>query len=314
MRSVTKPSAILITGSTGFIGKNLVEDLKKFPEEFTLFYPAHRELELLDTDKVSKYLKNHKIKVVVHCASAGGSRKNNYDRRHKDIGHKNLKMFFNLAYCLKDIQRMIVLGSGAEYDCRHYQKQMAEDYFGTHIPDDQYGFSKYVISKFIEKSEKIINLRLFGVFGQHESYEYKFISNAIVKNILGLPIVINQNVFFDYLFINDLVKIIVKFLKKPLAHKFYNVTPGVPVDLLKIAREINRLADRPSKIVVKNRGLNTEYSGDNRRLLKELGQFRFTPFEEALEKLYFWYKSIIKTIDKKAVQNDRYIRYCLTKK
>ena len=73
---------------------------------------------------------------------------------------------------------------------------------------NDYGFSKYLISQYIEKSDNCVCLRLFGVFGKYEDYEYKFISNAIVKNLLQMPIRIRQNVYFDWLYINDLMKIV----------------------------------------------------------------------------------------------------------
>ena len=46
-------------------------------------------------------------------------------------------------------------------------------------------------------------------------------------------------------------------------------------------------------------GLKKEYSGDNSRLMKEMGQFNFTPLERAMEDLHVWYNSRKDLIDKK---------------
>ncbi|HNS32454.1 MAG TPA: NAD(P)-dependent oxidoreductase [bacterium] len=306
---------IFITGAKGFIGRNLVEYLSQsYSNEYLLFYPYHNELELLNTEDVIQFIAGNKIDIVIHCANVGGSRKTGYDIGKTDIVTKNLKMFFNLVKNLPRIKKIIFLGTGAEYCRQHCMSLVKENYFDTYIPVEDYGFSKYVCSKYIELSDKIVNLRLFGVFGKHEDYEYKFISNAIVKNLLNLPIVINQNVYFDYLYVNDLGRIINLFIKNKVRHKFYNVTTGGTVDLLTIAGKINRLSEKPSEIIVVNPGLNTEYSGSNKRLLEEFPKIEFTSFDDALKELYDWYRSIISRIDKEKIKLDEYIKYCNTRK
>jgi UDP-glucose 4-epimerase len=305
---------ILITGARGFIGKNLTEYLQEeCAGKYEVYGPRHADLELLDSEKVSEFIQSNNIEVIVHCASVGGTRRTGYDQDKTDVVYKNLAMFFNLAQNLDSKRRMVVLGSGAEYDLRNYQPRMVEDYFGAHIPADAYGFSKYACSKYIEKAENLVDLRLFAVYGKHEDYEYRFISNAIVKNLLGLPIVINQNVYFDFLYIEDLVRILEYFIGHKPKHKFYNVATGQTADLLTIAREINRISGKPSEIIVKNDGLNTEYSADNARLLREIRGLSFTPREKALERLHAWHKNNLSKVNLQAIEKDEYIRYCRTK-
>ncbi len=60
-----------------------------------------------------------------------------------------------------------------------------------------------------------MELRLFGVFGPHEDYAIRFISNAICKALFGLPITLRQNRTFSYLFIDDLGPIVERFLTAP---------------------------------------------------------------------------------------------------
>ena len=49
---------ILLTGSSGFIGKNLKEYLLK--KDYELLTPTHEELDLMDTVAVSEYLNAQK--------------------------------------------------------------------------------------------------------------------------------------------------------------------------------------------------------------------------------------------------------------
>jgi len=277
---------VLITGARGFIGKNLCEYFSQ-NGRYKVFSPYHNELELLDTDRVKKYIDYNNINLIIHGANVGGSRKTGYDKLNKDeVVCKNTKMFFNLADTLNGEKRMIFLGSGAEYDLRYYKPKMKEEYFGMHIPEDAYGYSKYICMKYIENSSNIINLRLFGVFGKYEDYNYRFISNVIIKNLFDLPIVINQNVYFDFLYINDLLKIVEYFIHNKGKYKDYNVTPTNSIDLITIANKINQISKKSSEIIINNEGLNNEYSGDNARLLGELGDFKFTTYAESFKELY----------------------------
>ena len=55
---------ILILGATGFLGMNLVEYLKRSSKAYELYTPSHRELDLMDGDKVAQYLKKGQFDVV----------------------------------------------------------------------------------------------------------------------------------------------------------------------------------------------------------------------------------------------------------
>jgi GDP-L-fucose synthase len=302
----------LITGARGFVGKNLVEYLQlSHSDKYRIFFPYHKELELMDTDAVERFMIGNKIEIIIHCASVGGSRKTGYDTGKTDIVSTNLRMFFNLVQSMDNVQRLMFFGSGAEYDRQNYKPRMSEDYFGAHIPADDYGFSKYVCSKYAERSKNIFNLRIFGMFGRYEDYEFKFISNSIVRNLFKLPIVINQNVNFDYMYINDCVKIVERFISNRPKYNIFNLTTGTTIDLATIANKINKISDFKSEIIVKNPGLGTEYSGDNSRLQKEI-DFQFTPFDNALKELYQYYRSILPGIDRKTIEKDEYMKYCKT--
>lgn len=275
---------ILITGANGFIGRNLSEQLMN---KYNLFIPLRSELNFLNEENVDNYFKNHEIDVVVHTAVVGGSR----IEEHTDLAlSQNLRMFFNILKNKKYFKKMIYLGSGAEYDKTKPIISIKEDDFGKSIPVDEYGFFKYVCSKYIEEQNNIVSLRIFGLFGKHEDYRYRFISNAICQNILGLPITINQNVFFDYVFIDDFVKIVNYFINNEVKNKFYNIGTGKKIDLLTIANLINEIADKKSEIIVKNNGLNNEYTCSNKRLMSELDNLKFSEISDSIKILYNWYK------------------------
>lgn len=303
----TSLKTILITGSSGFIGGNLVEF---FRDKYKLLTPKHQELDLLSQDAVNTYFQNNQIDYVIHGANVGGNRTIDDG---PDIVEKNLRMFFNIAENEENFNKMIQLGSGAEYSKEKMPPQVKESQCGRYIPKDYYGFSKYIISKYIEKNPKIYSLRLFGVFGPGEDYRYKFISNSIVKNMLGMPITIMQNVFFDWLYIQDLMYIIEYFLSNNPQKNIFNITTGKQTDILSIAQLINDFSDFKSDIILINNGFNREYSGHNHRLLSEMGHYEFMSIDDSIRLLIEYYKANFETLELDIIRKDPYASKCKIK-
>ncbi len=282
---------ILITGASGFIGKNLTKYLST---QYHLFTPTHEQLDLLNEDKVLRFFKKQKIDTVIHCAVIGGNRK---DQHVENMFYDNMRIFFNIARCNKHFSRMINIGSGAEYDKRFPIKKAKEDDFGKRIPADEYGLYKYICAQHIAETNNIVDLRVFGVFGEGEDYRHRFISNIICRIIFDLPIVINQDLYFDYIDVRDVVKIIDHFIMHEPRYRAYNIGTGVRRNLKNIALEINTAVSRQKKIIIKKRGLGREYTADISRLKKELLLLHFTPFTRSIEDLYQWYLTRKKQIE-----------------
>lgn len=298
---------ILIIGSNGFIGKHLREHLAK-NITYTLFTPDRTIMNISDENSVDAYIDMTKPDVIINCANRGGGR----DSGNENIVHDNLRMFFNIVKHSEKVSKIIHFGSGAEY-CKHKDIiEVVEEEADAMIPLDEYGFYKSVCSKFIEKSDNNLNLRIFGCYGEYENYEFKFISNAIVKNLLHLPITINKNVYFDYIYIDDLVKIVDYFLHNDAAHKVYNLTTGKKIDLISLAKLVNETSDYISEIKVIHEGLNNEYTSNNSRLMNEIGTFELTTHREAIIRMRNYYCSILDKIDREKIEADPYLQLCTT--
>lgn len=275
---------IFITGGTGFVGKNFIEYAYG---KYQLIHPSHKELDLLDRDQVDNFFKKNQIDVVLHFANIGGLRS---DIHLEKVVQNNLKIFFNIIKNKKKFGKMIHLGSGAEYDKSKDIKEIKETDFSKSIPQDDYGFYKYICSKYIENVENIYCLRLFGIFGKYEDFRVKFISNMIIRYLIREPLLMIQNAYFDYVDVCDLSKIIDYFINNHPKHKFYNIGSGARYELLSIAKEINLLDGYSLDIVVQKQGLNKEYTCNNDRLLSEIRDFKITPLSLSIKNLYFYYK------------------------
>lgn len=298
---------VLIIGANGFIGRHLSEYLAK-KDEYTLLTPDSKTLNISNEISVDSYIDMTKPDIIINCANRGGGR----DSGNENIVHENLRMFFNIVKHTDKVSKIIHFGSGAEYGKHKSIVDVKEEEADRALPLDEYGFYKSVCSKFIEKCENNLNLRIFGCYGEYENYEFKFISNAIVKNLLHLPITINKNVYFDYMYVDDLVKFVDYFLHNESSHKIYNLTTGRKIDLISLAKLVNETSDFTSEIKVINEGLNNEYTSDNNRLIDEIGGFEFTPHREAIIQMRNYYSSILDTIDREKIEADPYLQLCTT--
>jgi nucleoside-diphosphate-sugar epimerase len=283
---------ILLTGGNGFIGKNILQILGS---KYDMMAPSSSELNLLNKDDVGLFLKENMPDVILHAAAEGGSRK---IKTQSGVLNKNLQMFYNLCAYQEFFGKMITFGSGAEYDKRSDISSVNESDFGQHIPVDEYGLAKFTMSKLIENVENITHLRFFAVFGPHEDYSARFISNIICKTLLGVPVTVKQNAVFDYLYVKDLVKILDYFILHKAEHVFYNIGSGKPITLISLAEKIVSLINKKSPIIVENIGFNNEYTCNIDRLKAEIKHLEFTGTDHSLKEMIAYYQSISPKLDK----------------
>lgn len=291
---------ILLTGGSGFIGKNICESY--LSKKYQIIAPIRSELDVASDESVQSFFqKNGNFDVVIHSACKPGHR-NVADS--SGIFYTNSRMFFNLEKHSDRFGKMIVIGSGAAYDMRYYQPKMKEEYFGTNIPEDEHGFCKYIIGKHIEKSEKIIDLRVFGIFGKYEDYAIRFISNAICKALYDFPITINQDRKFDYIYVDDLMPVLEFFVENNVRFRSYNLTPESSIKLSEAARIVREISQKKLEIIISKPGFGLEYSGDNSRLRSETS-CRFRRIESAIGDLYHWYRDNKNLVNKQLLITDK---------
>lgn len=291
---------ILLTGGSGFIGKNILESF--LAEKYAIDAPSSQELNVADEKSVIQYFSSHKPDVVIHAAVKPAHRN---AKDFNNVFFTNTRMFFNLERYSDYYEKMLVIGSGAIYDNRNYRPKVKEEDWVRNIPIDEHGFCKYVCEKVIEKSRNIYDLRVFGIFGKYEDYAIRFISNAICKILFDLPITIKQNRKFDYLYVEDLMPVLDWFIQSTPNFKAYNITPDNSVYLYDLAIIIREIAGKPTHpIFIAQEGVGLEYSGNNARLKDEYN-LQLTPLKIAIHKLYLWYSDNKCLLDKKKLLMDK---------
>ncbi len=270
---------ILLTGSGGYIGSNLKP---AFEAEHVLFAPRSFELDLTNTASVKKYFDDKNIDVIVHCSSVGGVREKIDSPETVEL---NLLMVENLLESKSNSCKFITFGSGAMYGkCRNLHR-VSEEQIGDFEPVDLYGKSKLLIAKKINQRRDALCLNIFGCYGYNEKTS-RFPTYAILQNFRKEPIEINQNVIFDYLWVEDLQIIVNYFISNWPVENIINITPDDSISLTEIAEIVNSISSFKSLITLKQAGFNNEYTGTNKILKKNYPNLVFTSYSEGLRKLF----------------------------
>jgi UDP-glucose 4-epimerase len=295
---------ILVTGGSGFIGRNLVEYLRGSHD---VLAPTRTELDVSDPEALDRWFSENSVEAVVHGALRPGH------RNRPDTSNQlrtNLRMSFGIMRNSHRFGRLIFLSSGAVYDIARPQARVTEHALGRWLPGDEHGLSKYVIAQYLDQLHRsrtadVVELRLFGVFGKYEDYAIRFVSNAICKTLFDLPITLRQNRTFSYLYVDDLGPIVERFLAAPHAEAAYNVVPDSTDDLIDLAERVRARSGKDVPIVVGAPGSGLPYCGVNDRLRREMPEVTFTPVDVAVSSLYDWYASNFETIDRSELTVDK---------
>ena len=277
---------ILLTGSTGFIGRNLYRVLK---QHYDITAPKRLELDVVKEFDVDSYFMNNSFDVVIHTANISPFKSPQYDSIDNILDY-TIRAMLNIEKHSNEVEKILYMGSGAEYNKQYDIKMVKENDIGMTIPTDNYGYAKYILNKIARGSKNIYNLRLFGCYGPTD-VKTKFIRDAIDCCLENRAITIRQNCQFDYLYVDDMSNVVRWFIENIPKYHDYNVCSGIPIDLLTIAKIVAMKMHNDNGITIAKEGYNKEYTADNSRLLSELNDFKFTSIEDGISKQIDWQRS-----------------------
>jgi len=248
---------ILVTGANGFIASNIIKTLE-LNNTNVIFKATKSSLNLYSLYDVRKFITDNQIESIIHCAIEGGKRLTIDD---KNIVYNNILMVQNLLACrIKGL--FINIASGAEFDRNLDINNIKESEIYNRIPTDYYGFSKNVISKLINVIPNGINLRLFGCFDKNEHIT-RMIRSNLNNYILKKPMVIHQDKYMDFIYMDDLCNLIVNILNESFKQiKDINVVYNKKYKLSDITNIINNLDNYKVPILIENTKIGLSYSGD----------------------------------------------------
>ena len=315
LKSLDRKQILLITGSTGYIGRNLVAELiRNHRSEFeTWILKRNRKKDLeFRTDFVSiddlrsgRFSLGH-IDTLLHLGFARPYKGNQQIADSLNFTQE----LFTLAV-QHHIPRIINVSSQSVYG----QNKIIPWIENTPVePLTVYGQAKYASELFLRSLKTLHNhidcssLRLSsisGYGGEMVVSETDFLYKMVKLAYLGKTItVIDGSQIVERLDIRDTISALIAIMKsnsrnwKPI----YNIGPSKPYTLLKIAQMIVKTAPKYTKgnqpeIKIKNTTVNTKFSMDCNLFETDFSWYRHFDLIDTIESL-FEYFTINAKIDK----------------
>jgi GDP-L-fucose synthase len=295
---------ILITGSTGFVGKNLknffLDNNKKI--NFKLLLPSRKQLNLLYLNLVEKYFSKHKPDYVIHLAGkVGGINANRL--KPAEFFYENVVMNTNVIHaCHKfKVIKILSLGAGCAYSDKLKQPLKESDLWYD-LPNENligYSIAKRLLSlqSDLYNKQYIFNSIILlpaNIYGPYDNFDVKYSSvmPSLIKKVLEAKK--NKNKFVEvwgdgsstreFIYVFDLCKIIIEAMEKLHGSKTLNVGSGQNTSIKSLIKIIIKLANYTGSI---NWNIKMP-SGQKSRLFNKksfrqnLSFSQFTPLEDGI--------------------------------
>jgi GDP-L-fucose synthase len=304
---------ILLTGSSGMVGKNILENENKL--HYQILAPSSKELNLLSFSEVSNYIIANKPDLVIHAAGRVGGIQANIAQPISFLVD-NLDMGRNIVMASKinNIKNLINLGSSCMYP-KNAINPLKEEYIlkGELEPTNEgYALAKVMTAKLCEYIYREDNSFLYktiipcNLYGKYDKFspENSHMLPAVIRKIDEAKINDSKEVEIwgdglakrEFMYAGDLADFIFKaipnFEKLP-----QNLNVGFGSDYTineyysTIARVIGykgKFAHNLSKPIGMRRKLM------NNTLLKDFGWEPKTDLVVGIKKTYNYYKKILK--------------------
>jgi ADP-L-glycero-D-manno-heptose 6-epimerase len=275
-------SKILITGSEGFIGSCLINNLNNAEYKiYTSDYTNSLQYEHIYPNELTKN-NIREMDIIVHLGAI--SETNSIEGNN--IFQKNIISTLNIIDNAKQDCQIIYASSASVYgaDTKVFEEE------GPKSCTSQYSKSKLIIDNIVTNflsHKNIIGLRFFNVCSFHNedhklqpSPTYKFLKQLLSTQTINLFYGSNK-IYRDFIFIDDVINIIKFFLNGSHKTNIFNVGSGISVSFEEIADSMIEkfgfgtkiFVDRPSNITTNYQ----EYTCANITKLKQYGYAKNIP-------------------------------------
>ena len=251
---------ILVTGSIGLLGRNLVTrltekgvkvigcDIKK-PD-----YPIRRgfifeKCDLTSEREIASLFKKYNFNQIVHLAASYRKFGNLNENEKKEMFQGNVATTFKIISAMEEfkVKRLIFSSSMTVYGLPQY---LPVDENHPLNPLDFYGFSKIMSEEIVKNSSvEYLILRFPGIFSltRKRGAVYNFIFNALQGK--DLHISANTLTPWDIISADDAADSINISLASNVKNNIFNIGYGKSIELVRLAKKIVKLCNSKSKVV-----------------------------------------------------------------
>jgi UDP-glucose 4-epimerase len=266
---------IIITGGAGFIGSHLVNFfLKTNNKVFVIDDLTTGSIKNLNLkyknikfikgdctkDKILDQLPKMQFDILYHIAGQS-SGEISFENPLNDFNRNLLSTLKLCQFCInRKIKKIVYASSMSVYGDLKKKYYKANEILNCD-PLSFYGVSKlcseFYLKQFSKLGLKYTILRLFNVYGPNQNF--KNLKQGMISIYLGQLLKSNKifvkgklNRFRDFIYIDDVVKILTSCLKNPRTNnKIYNISTGKKTFIKKILYLIKKYSKKKFKIIQK---------------------------------------------------------------
>ena len=264
---------ILITGSSGFLGKNLFNFLNNQYDTYGL---SRNDVDLNDFAATRSYIEKINPSLIIHFAwNLNRTKLNDFYTQYK-----NYQITKNLVdICVEKNIKIMCIGSCLEYSPGPQIMKEADQTF----PVNLYGFAKKECLSYIqEKYKNYVWIRLFHIFGKDSNNVINDTVNSLQNDAKIKLSKCEQNI--DYIYVKDFLRAVGLIVEKNFTGVI-NVCNNNKLSLKKTILEIAEALNKDQELIAFDGVVpaNTySYVGDN-SVLKSLGYKQQYSFKEAIK-------------------------------
>lgn len=297
---------ILVTGGTGMVGKNLINQLED--KNYSLIKPKKKDLNLLESKSVNEFIKKNNPDSVIHCAGLVGGIQANIKNPYSFL-FINTQIGFNLvSACVNNnIKKFINLGSSCMYP-KESNGFLTEEMILTGLlepTNEGYAISKIATAKLCEFAGKqhnlnyktIIPCNLYGKYDKFDPSNSHLIPAAIRKLHLaklgkGKPIIWGDGTARrEFMYVEDLTDFIEWSLRNyELLDNLTNIGLGYDYSILDYYKEISNIVGYNGEFIFdksKPQGMRNKLCSVEKQ--NKLGWSPKHDLKEGLKKTYKFY-------------------------
>lgn len=295
---------ILLTGGSGFLGRNLVPELLSAGHELTNLAPKNYEgipnihFDAFKDDLKDK-LKGHSFDVIIHMAALSTPKLAQDREKTMTLNVQMTKDLLDFASRQKKLTHFFFFSTALVYadEAPRPLKTSAKLQANK---DDFYTESKIkaeeICQEYQAKGLPIQIWRLTNCFGPYQPHapHPNLIPQVMKQAIEEKKVtILNGSYTRDFLYSKDLAKLLTQAIDQKSSDKILNVATGTPHSVQEIAQVISKELQAP--IIDKKISLNkaSDLTLDITRLKERFPNFKFTPFDQALRESLAYYIHIV---------------------
>lgn len=300
---------ILITGSSGLIGKNLVNIIRNISHmEYELLLPRSKELDLRDIEQIERYFSIHKPTLVIHLAANVGGLYHNLQNNLLMYEENTIMNSNILKICHKtNINRCIMCLSTCIFPDEIDLPMKEEDLHKgePHYSNYGYAHAKRQLDILCELYRRmgrdyccIIPTNIYGKYDNFSLTKGHVIPMLIHKFLIAkqkqIPVIIwgNGSALRQFIYAEDLAKIIWRMItdNRPLPKRLILSTNiEDEISIKDVVKEISKICDYKNIIYDETKS-NGQYrkSVSNNKLLELYDNIVFTSLKRGLKDTIRW--------------------------